>query len=370
MMNSGIAVHDSFDALPASCQPLFLEAAREAGVFFSLPWFANLSQAGFANGSLRIYELRPSGRDGPRLVLPMMARQDARGMIKPRELSSCANFYSSLFGPIAACGHDSGGLQHDMAMLAQAIAAESPAWHMVRLHPMAVDEPSFEMCVAAFRQAGMAVQTYFCFGNWYLRVNGRSYQDYVRDLPSRLRNTLTRKSRQLTSSHDARFVIIRDEAGVEEGLAAFEQVYRSSWKPAEAHPEFIASLIRMCARQGWLRLGVAYIDGEPAAAQLWIVSDGVASIYKLAYDQRFAALSIGSILTARLMEHALDVDRVREVDYLTGDDTYKRDWMSHRRERWGIVAFNLRTVHGLLAAMLNIGGRSLKTLWRRARQAK
>lgn len=342
-------------------------------MFSSLPWFANLLQTGLGNSRLRIYGLHASDNEGDsavRMLLPMTHQLEAPGIAAPRELSSCANFYSSLFGPITACGRDAGALERDLADLAKTIAAESPAWHVVRLHPMAVDHPVFDRCVAAFRQAGMAVQTYFCFGNWYLQVDGRRYQEYAKSLPSRLKNTLARKSRQLASSHDARFVIIRDETEVEEGIAAFEQVYRSSWKPAEAHPDFIAGLIRMCARQGWLRLGVAYIDGVPAAAQLWIVTDGVASIYKLAYDERFGALSIGSLLTARLMEHVLDVDRVREVDYLTGDDAYKRDWMSHRRERWGIVAFNLRTVHGLLAAIRNIGGRHLKTLWRRIRPEK
>jgi len=41
------------------------------------------------------------------------------------------------------------------------------------------------------------------------------------------------------------------------------------------------------------------------------------------------------VLTAALMQHALDVDRVQTVDYLIGDDAYKREWMSHRREPAG-----------------------------------
>ena len=43
------------------------------------------------------------------------------------------------------------------------------------------------------------------------------------------------------------------------------------------------------------------------------------------------------------MQHVIDTDHVEEVDYLTGDDAYKQDWMSHRRERIGLVAFNPRT---------------------------
>ena len=41
------------------------------------------------------------------------------------------------------------------------------------------------------------------------------------------------------------------------------------------------------------------------------------------------------------MEHVIDTDKVHDVDYLTGDDAYKKDWMPDRRERWGIAVFNL-----------------------------
>jgi CelD/BcsL family acetyltransferase involved in cellulose biosynthesis len=68
-----------------------------------------------------------------------------------------------------------------------------------------------------------------------------------------------------------------------------------------------------------------------------------------------------------MMQQAIDVDRVREVDYLTGDDAYKRDWMSHSRERHGIVAYNLRSARGLALAAANIGGGRLRKWLRRIR---
>jgi CelD/BcsL family acetyltransferase involved in cellulose biosynthesis len=53
------------------------------------------------------------------------------------------------------------------------------------------------------------------------------------------------------------------------------------------------------------------------------------------------------LLTALLMEHVIEVDKVAEVDYLIGDDPYKKTWMSHRRERWGVIAYNPRSLAGL-----------------------
>ncbi|MBK8121802.1 MAG: GNAT family N-acetyltransferase [Sulfuritalea sp.] len=71
------------------------------------------------------------------------------------------------------------------------------------------------------------------------------------------------------------------------------------------------------------------------------------SIFKLAFDPACAAFSPGTLLTAHLMEHVIDHANVKEIDFLIGDDEYKKLWMSHRRERWGIVACNPQTVIGL-----------------------
>ena len=50
-----------------------------------------------------------------------------------------------------------------------------------------------------------------------------------------------------------------------------------------------------------------------------------------------------------MMAHVIEQDGVSTVDYLTGDDNYKRDWMSTRRERRGIAAYNTGTPPGLAA---------------------
>ena len=130
---------------------------------------------------------------------------------------------------------------------------------------------------------------------------------------------------------------------------------------------FVPGLIRCCAQQGWLRLGVVWLQEQPVAAQLWIVAHGKAAIYKLAYDEAFKALGSGTVLTARLMRQVLEHDGVAEVDYLMGDDAYKRSWMSHRRERRGLVAHNPRTLRGLTGAARETLARLLRVLRRKAR---
>ena len=354
--------YSSFDDLPESSLALFVDASTDAGIFLSLPWFRNLTETVPEIAQrLRIYSVESDATSGvPTMLLPMCHDRLAKGFFTPRHLSAAANFYSALFNPVT--GSTSASVQSDMNALAVAIAAERPCWDTVDLHPMSPGSPLYAYAMDAFRHAGMLVDCYFCFGNYYLEVKGRCYQEYAETLPSTLKNTLKRKARQLENPHELRIKLITTVDEIAEGIAVYEAVYASSWKSPEPYLAFMPGLIRTCAEMGCLRMGVAYVGDQPAAAQIWMVYNGVASIYKLAYDEQFAKLSVGSLLTSHLMQHVIDVDQVREVDYLMGDEPYKQDWMSARRERWGMIAFNPRSVRGLLAALRHFGGRAWRVL--------
>ncbi len=72
----------------------------------------------------------------------------------------------------------------------------------------------------------------------------------------------------------------------------------------------------------------------------------MAYIYKLAYDPEFADFQVGTLLTMHMFEHVLDRDRVRCIDFLSGDDEYKARWMSSRRERKGLEVIRRSTPLG------------------------
>ncbi len=40
------------------------------------------------------------------------------------------------------------------------------------------------------------------------------------------------------------------------------------------------------------------------------------------------------------MEYVIDTDKVDEIDFLTGNERYKQDWMSQRKARWEMVCTN------------------------------
>jgi len=365
-----LTTFSGFEQLPPAYARLFAPASKR-DVFETLPWFLNFQKHALNPGEqVRIYAVGRAA-DSPLVALAMRVPARPKNWLRARELRSLTNFYTSRFAPVCACTGPERA--EALAVLAGAIRHDSPAWDAVHLRPLDAGSELFRETVHAFQSAGMPVHPYFCFGNWYLPVAGRSFEEYLDSLPGKARNTLQRKTRKLEKFGIGRIQIVRDASDLEPAIADYQKVYNASWKVPEPYPEFIPGLIRTCAETGGLRLGLVYINGEPAAAQLWIVHGGTASIYKLAYDQRFAEHSVGTILTARMMEHVLDVDLVSEVDYLTGDDPYKKDWMSHRRELWGLMAFNPATLRGLQKIARHMGAHAAKNvfhwLFRRPAQA-
>lgn len=220
--------------------------------------------------------------------------------------------------------------------------SQLPLVSRINFAPLADPGPLQE----ALKANGWWCRRYFHSANWYMQ--GLPYGQYLSGRSSKLRNTLKRKGKAFCG--DLEMVTTQD---VDAAMDAYENVYAKSWQgkaQRESHPAFIRAWAHACAEKGWLRLGLAFHDGGPIAVAFWFVIDGVAYIFKLAFDEDHKSLSAGSLLTAMLMEHVLDVDKVTEVDYLTGDDDYKKEWMTHRRERVGLAACNLRTIRGTAMA--------------------
>jgi ribosomal protein S18 acetylase RimI-like enzyme len=232
-----------------------------------------------------------------------------------------------------------------------------PRTTVVDLNPLNADDPLIAAMEVQFAKRGFSTERYFRFGNWYLPLEQRSSAEYLKSLPGQVRSTLQRKGKKLRATPNTVIRVVTDVAEVPAAMDAYESVYRSSWKVDEPHKDFIRAIVSDFARRGWLRLGLIEIGSRPAAAQIWFVYGGTASIFKLAYDEEFAALSVGSALTLALMQHVIDLDCVATVDYLCGDDSYKRDWMSTRRERIGLRAIRRVSLTGALDAAARVARR-------------
>lgn len=322
-----------------------LEAAGCRNIECGAQWFSLLAKHMFAD-SARWLVLRQGGRC--QAVWPVQSGHPSGAL---------SSYYTALYAPAHSQHVDGQGLVE----LARTLRTGPLKAGVHLFSPMDPECTEFRRMEVALRQAGFVTMRYFRFVNWYLPCQGLTWSQYFAERKGALRNTVRRMTKKLTAEA-GRLEIITGGDRLETGIAAYERVYAASWKQAEPYPAFVRELMMLCARQGWLRLGVAWLGETAIAAQFWIVAHGRAEIFKVAYDEAYKAHTAGTLLTAALMEHVLDLDQVSEVDYLIGDDPYKKTWMSHRRERWGIVAFNPRTVSGLMGLARHYAGQ-LKRRW-------
>ena len=329
------------------------QADSADAVFQSACWFKLLALHGF-EAAIEPFVLRIGPQEGGP-CLHLMATDGGRGA---RALS---NYYTGLYGP---SGDWAGVHRHDWLQAFEAMRASARVPVCLNLHPLDAQAPWLADATSAMQAAGYWTDRYFCFGNWFQPVPAGGFDVYWAARPSALRNTVARARKRLDKRGSWRLEIVTQPGpGLEAAIEAYVSVYNRSWKTPEPNPLFMPSLMRLAAGQGWLRLGLVWVDGAPVAAQLWLVAGGKANIFKLAYVQGQEKLSAGSVLSAELMRHVMDVDGVREVDFLSGDDAYKADWMAQRRERIGLVAFDRRHWRGWLAALRHHLGR-WRSAWR------
>ncbi|VAW01184.1 FIG00636029: hypothetical protein [hydrothermal vent metagenome] len=218
-------------------------------------------------------------------------------------------------------------------MLADLAKKVKTSAHHIEISPVSDEDDASGLTERAFEQAGWWVYKSKADDNHILRLNGRTFDQYWADRPGQLRNTVRRKAKK-------NLVSIRIETEFsEEHWNDYCDVYAKSWKPEEGNPEFLKTIARQEAQAGCLRLGLAYIDGNPVAAQFWTVENGEALIHKLAHVEDATKSSPGTLLSVAMFQHVIDLDRVDLIDFGTGNDPYKKEWMEDVRQRYRLEIY-------------------------------
>ena len=344
MPEAGIRIRDvaGLDALPADALALFGQDA-----FSTIGWYRASLVAGLPQTAQAVFQLAEA--DGQ--VLAVMPMQHLAG-----RLEALATPYTCLWRPLLAPGLTEASLH----AIGRALALAWRSYGVVRLEAMPADSPGLNALLAGLDQAGRRLLAFDHFGNWHEGVAGQEWEAYLAGRPRRLRTAITRQTKRLRQQSGFAFTLVRDEAGLEEAIAAYEAVYAASWKAPEPHPGFNPALMRACAGEDTLRLGILALSGLPVAAQLWIVHGSWAGVLKLAYDEAHKALAPGNVLTGLMIRHLLEHDGIAEIDFGRGDDEYKQQWARERRQRVGVLVAYAWRASGALAILRHAVGRVRK----------
>lgn len=302
--------HDRVNVL----QELFAKSPF-ASPFDRAEWYALLAETGLTP------LIAIASDEGENAAL---ALTEDKGRIAPLR-----NWYSFTWRQLAPAG------EHGDRLLVEIARQLRSRGHRVTLEPVPEEDGSATRLADAFTKAGWRVEVTRCDTNHILHVRGQSFADYWAERPGPMRTTFKRKAKKVDVAVHTHF----DDALWDH----YESIYAASWKPEEDHPEMLRQFAREEGAAGRLRFGIAWHEGQAVAAQCWTVEGRCAFIHKLAYLESARNLSAGTTLSAALFEHVIDKDRVELVDFGTGDQAYKADWMNAVRPRYRIDCLDLKS---------------------------
>ena len=292
----------------------------------------------------------------PRVAIsPIIARATSEGAIawlflvheSSGHARSLTNWYSFSFNVVYKGAPDLVQKRAMITALAKRLGAAKPRLTHITLSPVNRDDGSVALLESAFSQARWKPFTTQVSTRWTATVKGLSFEQYWDARPSQLRNTFRRKRNK--TIYDCEIFDYFNEVA----WAEYEAVYNDSWKLSEGSPEFVRDTAEHEGEAGCLRLGICRIDGLAVAAQCWTVENGTANIHKLAHRESAKSASPGTILSHALFKRVIDIDQVSVIDFGTGNDPYKADWMDKSEPLDQIVFYNIRTVSGRCHAAIH-----------------
>ncbi len=308
--------------------------AQHPSAEMSAGWFRSLAATTLAPGESAVLALLFTGTVA-RAGLPLVRTPAGT-------LRGLTALYTTRFGVAARTASDAAQLGRGMG---GAVAG------VLRLDCWDADCAASNAFLEGLKSSGLAVAHYRHFANWRQRVE--DFPSYWASRPSRLRETVRRKNAK-AQAVGLEFFCVESPGDIAAETPRYLRLYADCGKVAEPDPDFLPTMMRNLGAEGSLRLGFLIVRGETAAAQIWLVRHGRATIFKLAHHPRFIGLSAGTLLTHRMFTHLLSRDGITAVDFGRGNDGYKRDWLDACGFREGIIACSPTSVVGLYHFATNI----------------
>jgi hypothetical protein len=274
-----------------------------------------------------------------------------RGIQKVKKIELLGNVYSPIRNFILGDSRDETKVTLTSNTI-QFLREVYKGWDILELDSIPEENNVFKTIKDVISISGMKHKTYFCFGNWYL--NGISYnsEQYFSNLPKAIQKDIQYCQRSLQKKGKLQFELKKDICSFEHYSNLYDELRDKSWKAPEKDRAFQREFEKLAAEKGWLRFGFLSHGNNPIASQKWIVCNKRAYILAVLYHEEYHKYSPGKILTSEMAKWVIDEDKVVEIDFMRGDDSYKKDWTPNRRERRGITLFNCTIKAQLLAFLM------------------
>ncbi len=170
------------------------------------------------------------------------------------------------------------------------------------------------------------------------------------NLSAKFRKNLRRSIKNLKSDYQRIELKRYDEfASFEEAMNQFFMLHQKRWKTkgkpgVYAEDKTRAASIesaKLYAEKGWLALYFLMAKDKPVAAQYCLEYNNKMHYGLGGLDPSFHKYSVGSIITSMMLEKCIE-HKIKEYDFMKGDEPYKFEWTSEARRNLGVKFVNKR----------------------------
>ncbi len=307
---------EAFDTLAGEWNAT-LQRSSSNTLFLTNEWQKTWWQY-LGDGDLRVLALRQDGVLAG--IAPLFFEENALGgvevaLVGCKEVSDYLDFIF-VTGCEEACFR---------AVIDYLKGGQAPAWHTLGLCNILESSPTLSLFKDML--AGEGWNPVATFEDVCPIVTlPATFDAYLAMLDGKERRELQRKLRR--ASEDVAITFATDKAALNKDMADFLSLMKASMvsKTAFMTPRmerFFHAAAHAMLDAGWLQLSFLEVEGQRAATYLNFVYDNAVLVYNSGLDpQKFAYLSPGQVLVARLIEKAIH-DKCRAFDFLQGNEEYK-----------------------------------------------
>ena len=167
-----------------------------------------------------------------------------------------------------------------------------------------------------------------------LSIDGHGWEEWLAAKSSNFRGQVRRMERKLARDHDLRFRLTEEPAALPADLETLFRLHDLRWQEGgtaafdEERRAFHRDFAARALDHGWLRLWIADVDGEPAAAWYGLRHAGRDWYYQAGRDPRWDTYKIGFVLLVHTIRDAFE-SGVASYHFGLGDEEYKGRFATH-----------------------------------------
>jgi len=183
----------------------------------------------------------------------------------------------------------------------------------------------------------------------YIPIQG-SWEEYYSKLSKKLRHDISRRKRKFRKeigepvfrkcmnddNLENDFNIFLDLQSMKRRSKGLNEGYKEMEKSEQ---EFLYEISQIFKANGWLRLSFLEVNGAAISCDLSFEYDNIYYDYLPAFNPQYRSYSIGIIHQICILKNLFQKG-VKEYDFMRGNESYKSDWTSLKRDNEHIIAYD------------------------------